>query len=120
MTAQGDFQPKPFLIDFHSPRLRNTALYAFTILSSMRIHEATAAWDLLCCSPLVIAGLALTFYGFAYHMLNPDALNFHEHPEIPNEPIYNTKITRKDIILKPLLQPIKDIYNLAKLRHIRI
>lgn len=119
MSQDEAYQAKPFRIDFHTPRLRNVALYATTILSAVGVYNLTSSWELMCCSPLVIAGLALSVYGFTYHMLNPDALNFHESPNTAGEPIYNVNINRNDIVLKPLFQPFKDIYNLIRLRRVK-
>ncbi len=93
--------------DQDTPRLRNLALYAVTLLTALGIESHIG------CSPVILAGTALIGYGIMFNMLNPDIIMFDKND------VYKKKI-RKDLLLTPLKQPFKDALNLVKIRKIKV
>lgn len=88
--------------NFESPRKRNLALYSFILASSGII-------DLMFIrSPVLTAGVALIVYAILFDAINPDRFFFKKNGTLID------KVPKKNLIVKPFIQPFKDIINLVR------
>jgi hypothetical protein len=97
------YKAESFKVDFETPRMRNLGLYAISILAGTGLGLVAG------CFPIGV----LFLYGVTFDLINPDMFNFDE------KGVYVNNIKRKDLLLKPIVQPFKDIVNLVRLRKAR-
>lgn len=101
------YQPPKLETDLETPRLRNLALYAMTFASEKGLEA-------LGIPTLISSGAALAFYGLLFFFMNPDLFLF------TNSGSLEQKIDKKDIIIKPIVQPFKDFINIFRMRRVRL